>query len=544
MTDVTIFQAKKIITMCPDLPFATHVAVQGGRIQRVGTAEDFTGNSENRINRQFADKILMPGFVEGHAHMDAGKIWQMIYVGNFHRIDPQGKAWPPLADLPAILERLRTSLTHNADDVLCGWGFDPLLTNAAMTRHDLDQLSDRQPILVWHASGHIISANTPALKRAGMFPPKVSHPGVPLGEDGLPIGDLRGIEIMVPAAKALGVLDRLMGSDGSAAKPFSRMAVRAGITTAADLANSLSDKIIDELLAITAGDDFPLRLVPALLAPQMTPDQMVERASSLRPRSTDRLRLGLIKMIADGSIQGFTARLRTPGYYNQSPPGLWYTAPERLLAVYRAALGANIQVHTHTNGDEASDMALDCLEQALAQHPSGDHRFTLQHAQLTDAGHFARMKRMGACVNLFSNHIYYWGESHVAHTVGPDRAACMNAAKSALAASVPLAIHSDEPVTPMAPLFTAWCSVNRLTSAGRVLGPDERISVQDALYAITMGAAYTLKLEHEIGSIEIGKCADFAVLEDDPLSIDPINLRDIKVWGTVQAGRVFEAAKI
>ena len=530
--------------MCPELPHATHVAVQAGRIQKIGMAEDFKDYPQDCLNDQFAGKILMPGFVEGHAHMDAGKIWQMVYLGNFHRIDPEGKAWPPLADLSAILDRLRASLTHSEEDVLCGWGFDPLLTDAAITRHDLDHVSGVQPILVWHASGHIISANTPALKKAGMFPPKAAHPGIPLGQDGLPIGDLRGIEIMVPAAKALGVLDRMMGSDGSAAKPFARMAVRAGVATAADLANSLTDKIVAELLAVTTADDFPLRLVPALLAAHMAPEQMVDRAASLRDRSTDRLRLGLVKMIADGSIQGFTARLRAPGYYNQSPPGLWYTAPERLLDVYCAALQANVQVHTHTNGDEASDMALDCLEQALARHPRDDHRFVLQHAQLTDSGHFARMKMMGACVNLFSNHIYYWGESHVAHTVGPDRAARMNAARRALSAGLPLAIHSDEPVTPMAPLFTAWCAVNRLTSSGRILGPEERISVQDALYAITMGAAYTLKLDREIGSIEAGKCADFAVLEDDPLSVDPVNLRDIKVWGTVQGGRVFEAAQI
>jgi len=544
MMDVTVFQAKKIITMCPEMPIATHVAVQNGRIQKIGSADDFAGYPGDRINRQFADKILMPGFVEGHAHMDAGRIWHMVYVGNFHRVDPDGKAWPPLADLTAIMDRIRSARTHNPDHVLCAWGFDPLISGAAITRHDLDQVSEIQPILVWHASGHIISLNTPALKRAGLFPPKAVHPGIPIGDDDLPVGELRGIEIMVPAAKALGVLDRLMGSDAAAARPFSRMAVRAGVTTAADLANSLSDKIVNDLLAITAQDDFPLRLVPALLASQLPPAEMVARAVSLAPRSTDRLRLGIIKMIADGSIQGFTARLRAPGYYNQSPPGLWYTAPERLLDVYRAALGAHIQVHTHTNGDEASDMALDCLEQALASQPQHDHRFVLQHAQMTGPDHFARMKELGACINLFSNHIYYWGESHVAHTVGPDRAARMNAAKSALSAGIPLAIHSDEPVTPMAALFTAWCAVNRLTSSGRVLGPDERISLHDALYAITMGAAYTLKLDHEIGSIEAGKCADFAVLDDDPLTIDPMHLRDIKVWGTVQGGRVFEAALI
>jgi hypothetical protein len=107
---------------------------------------------------------------------------------------------------------------------------------------------------------------------------------------------------------------------------------------------------------------------------------------------------------------------------------------------------------------------------------------------------------------------------------------------------VPFAIHSDAPVTPLGPLFTAWCAVNRLTASGQVLGPEERISVADALYAITQGAAYTLKLDHEIGSIEVGKQADFAVLEDDPLLVAPESLRDVPVWGTVLGGRVFAAA--
>ena len=97
-------------------------------------------------------------------------------------------------------------------------------------------------------------------------------------------------------------------------------------------------------------------------------------------------------------------------------------------------------------------------------------------------------------------------------------------------------------MTPLGPLFTAWCAVNRLTASGQVLGPEERISTADALYAITQGAAYTLKLDHEIGSIEVGKRADFAVLEDDPLLVAPETLRDVPVWGTVLGGRVFAAA--
>jgi len=128
--------------------------------------------------------------------------------------------------------------------------------------------------------------------------------------------------------------------------------------------------------------------------------------------------------------------------------------------------------------------------------------------------------------------------------MGPDRAERIDACRSALDEGVALAIHSDAPVTPLAPLFTAWCAVNRVTPEGRLLGATERIRVDEALHAITLGAAYTLKLDHEIGSIECGKRADFAVLEDDPTAIDPMALKDVRVWGTVLSGRVFQAGTL
>lgn len=148
---------------------------------------------------------------------------------------------------------------------------------------------------------------------------------------------------------------------------------------------------------------------------------------------------------------------------------------------------------------------------------------------------------LGASVNLFSNHIYYWGDAHSSQTVGPAQAARMNAAATAQRLGLPFGIHSDVPVTPMAPLFTAWCAVNRITSSGQVLGPQERLSVPQALHAITLGSAYTLGLEREIGSISVGKSADFAVLEDDPLEVPPERLKDVGVWGTVCHGRVSPA---
>ena len=107
-----------------------------------------------------------------------------------------------------------------------------------------------------------------------------------------------------------------------------------------------------------------------------------------------------------------------------------------------------------------------------------------------------------------------------------------------------MAIHSDAPVTPLGPLFTAWCAVNRLTASGRTQGEHEKIDVEAALFAITLGAAYTLHLDDEIGSIEVGKKADFAVLEDDPTECGGDKLKDVRVWGTVQGGRIFSTAKL
>ena len=198
-------------------------------------------------------------------------------------------------------------------------------------------------------------------------------------------------------------------------------------------------------------------------------------------RNTDKLHFGAVKIVVDGSIQGFTARLRWPGYFNGHANGIWIGSPAELSASIAHFHAAGLQLHIHTNGDEATELALDAIEAALARHPRPDHRHTLQHCQMADAAQFRRMAALGVGANLFANHIYYWGDAHHDLTMGPDRACRMDACATALAEGVPLAIHSDAPITPLAPLFTAWCAVNRLTSSGRVLGEAERIGVDDAL---------------------------------------------------------------
>ncbi|MBU3740239.1 MAG: amidohydrolase, partial [Rhodoferax sp.] len=483
-----------------------------------------------------------PGLVEAHAHLMAGAMWRYTYCGYFDLDDPDGRRWPGGRSTEAVVGLLQAAAARQPDGPILGWGYDPIYFGAArMTRHDLDRVSRTRPVGVLHASGHILNVNSVALQQAGYLRQGMDHPGVPLGEDGLPAGELKGPDAMMPAFAAVGLDRSFLSGDEFGIRAFGRLAVRAGVTTATDLAAQLQESELASLLRVTAEEDYPLRLVPLLRLLGTTPAQTVERAAALASQSTERLRLGRIKVVADGSIQGFSARLRWPGYYNGAPNGLWYTPPETIRETFRLALRQGVQVHTHTNGDEATQLVIDCLADALADVPTRGHRFNLQHCQLADAAQFRRMAELGLCVNLFANHHYYWGDQHYATTVGPERAERMNACATAQRSGVPFAIHSDAPVTPLGPLFTAWCAVNRLTASGRVLGAGECIGVPDALRAITLGAAYTLKLDHEIGSIECGKRADFCVLQDDPLAVAPQALKDVRVWGTVQGGRVFQA---
>jgi predicted amidohydrolase YtcJ len=542
----TIFPARKIITMNPSRPLATHVAVRDGRILGAGALEELAGWGPYTLDDRLAGKVLMPGLIEGHSHLMEGAFWRFVYCGWFDRRDPDGRLWPGAKTLDAVLQRLTEAQAALPDAAtpLAGWGFDPIyFDNRRCTREDLDRVSTTRPVGMVHASVHIINCNSVALTAIGWLRPGIEHPGVPLGADGLPTGELKGPEAMMQVAAVLGMDRAVLAGDAAALRAFSRLCVRAGVTTATDLASPLPDAAVDMMLQVTARDDFPTRIVP-LLRLLGAPAEGVERAAALRERSSDRLRLGRIKMVADGSIQGFSARLRWPGYYNGAPNGLWYMAPEQMGQALGLALQRGVQIHTHTNGDEATELLLELMEQTLRDRPTPDHRFTLQHCQLADAAQYRRMKALGMCVNLFANHHFYWGDEHLRLTVGPERATRMNACATALASGVPFAIHSDAPITPLGPLFTAWCAVHRLTASGRTLGEHERIGVADALRAITLGAAYTLKLDGDIGSIECGKRADFCVLDDDPLAVPSSALKDLPVWGVVQDGRVFAATDL
>ncbi len=539
MSNITVYPAYKIITMDPGNPIASHVAVRDGRILACGALDDVAAWGPHTIDDRYARKVIMPGLVEGHAHAAAGGIWRYSYIGFHDRTGPDGSHWPGLADIDQVLDQLKRAEADlsEPDTPLIAWGFDPIFfASERLNRHHLDKVSASRPIAVIHSNFHLLTANSPALS-AAQYGPDTNVEGVALDDGGNPNGELQEMAAMFPVMRRLGIDFADLERDEKGIYDYGEVARRCGVTTITDLYSHLEDQDVDKLLRITADDAFPVRLVPALNALTAPAAEIAERALALRGKSTDKLRLGAVKLMTDGSIQGFTAQLRQPGYFRGPDHAIWNMAPEQMFETIDLLHRKGLQMHIHVNGDLASQLAIDGLEAALTRHPRGDHRHVLQHGQLIDLAQFARMRALGLCANLFSNHIYFFGDQHRDITLGPDRARRMNAARSAIEAGVPFAIHSDAPVTPLGPLFTAWCAVNRLTASGDVLGAYQRISIPTALRTITLGAAYTLKMDHEIGSIEAGKRADFCILDDDPLAALPRDLKDVQVHGTILDGK-------
>lgn len=534
-----VFRARRVITMNPAQPFATHVAVRDGRVLAVGGAGEMEGLGAVETDDSFADATILPGFVEGHCHLFEGAVWRDPYVGYFDRRGPDGELVAGLRDIPAVVARLKAAAGAMTGTALSSWGFDPIyMAGRRMTVADLDAVPTDRPIVITHASGHIMNVNSTALRVAGLDRDS-DVDGLVRDAAGELTGELQGFELLgrIRHTVLAEQNERLMDLD--VMERFGKLARRVGVTTATDLVSDATEETVAVYRQATAAEDYPLRIVPAMAARFFSLEDGVERLRALRRQGNDSLHFGLVKLHVDGSIQGFTARLRWPGYHNGAPNGLWYIAPTELQQIIETYHRAGAVLHMHTNGDEATELTVEMLERAITAHPRPDHRHTLQHCQMPDQALYRRIRALDLCCNLFANHIYYWGDAHVAQTMGPSRAMRMDACGTALRLGIPFSIHSDAPITPLDPLFTAWCAVMRQTASGRTLGQEERIPVAAALRAITIGAAYTLKLDHLIGSIEVGKFADFAVLEQDPLEVEPDSLKDVGVRVTVRSGRIF-----
>ena len=552
---IKVYRAKEIITMDPTAPRATAIAVQGDRIVGIGDGDDVDQWGAEEIDDSFDDYVLLPGFVEAHSHVMSGALWEFPYVGFYDREDPQGKIWQGCRDIESVLEQLiqYESRISDPDDTLIGWGLDPIfLQGERLEARHLDQISTTRPIFVFHASGHLATVNSEMMRRSGIDR-HTPTPGVARNADGEPNGELQE-----PAAMSLalnGLLSIGTAIMSSEAKwNYAREARNCGVTTVADLGTTrlAVEGQLEAWREATDQMSYPARVVVAFGhhdsgGSPADVDGLAALAVRLRDEEeTAKLRFGIVKLILDGSIQGFTARL-SPPYYLDPPQGhpgngLWLIPPEQMPQIVSSYHRAGLTVHCHCNGDEASQVFIDAVEAALVEHPRDDHRHTVQHSQLTTASQYQKMSALGMNANIFSNHIFYWGDQHAAITVGEDRAAAMDACATAERENVKFSIHSDSPITPISQLHTMWCAVNRKTASGRILGPDERIGVHKALQACTIDAAHQLRLDKEIGSLEVGKLADLSVLARNPYEVPPEELKDIQVWGTMVGGIVHQAA--
>ena len=587
-TCVTIYLARKVITMDPQRPLASAVAVCDGRILSIGESHEIQEqmNSHDRgivyyTDHTFEDKIILPGFIEAHMHTQMeGLFWQHVYVGYYDRVTPVGTLSEGCKTKEDVIKKLTESVKAAVNDdgsVLIGWGYDPSLLsrNQDLTADDLDTVSRTRPVFVFNASGHIYYVNRFLLRLAGIdFSTNIE--GVVKDANNNPTGELQEL-----AAVSL-VFSHISKSFTSKAKMMkatldaSTIAQRVGCTTITDWAYG---EFPDGLQAYKSlalenptNHQFPVRVVLAPLDIYLmeqgktiegaikfltglinyiteteentsSPPTSVAKSSTTTGAIENRLFIGPIKIIVDGSIQGFTAVLKWPGYFNGHKNGIVNRSMEELKNTLLPFHRSGFRLTFHTNGDQAVDIALDTIEYLLTTFSRVDHRHSLEHAQIISNSQFKRIAAMKINLNIFSGHIYYWGDFHLTQTLGPDRANYMDAAASAKRYGIHFSLHSDSPVTPVNPLFSAWCAVNRLTKSGVVLGENERISVEDALRAITIEAAYLLHKDDILGSIEVGKYADFTILDEDPLSVDKTRLKDIRIWGTVVGGIPFPAQK-
>jgi predicted amidohydrolase YtcJ len=549
----TIYTARRIITMNPSTPDADAVAVRDGRIVGVGEVDELHRWGPAEVDESFRDHILTPGFVEAHTHVMAGGVWQFPYVGFFDRKDPHGKVWPGCKNIDEVIDRLieqESAITDPAQPLLA-WGLDPIyFPGERLVATHLDRVSEHRPIYVYHASGHLATVNTAMLHKSEINEHTLT-PGVARNPDGTPNGELQEPPAMQLAGSGIAGLFAAIGSD-EAKWGYAWEARNAGHTLVTDLGTTRvnDDAQLEAWRRITDDPTYPVRVMVAgssLFGGPQDPHELAGIVQRLKGACTDKLKFGIIKVILDGSIQGFTARIGSPFYLN--PPegapqnGLWLVPPEQMADIVSIHHEAGLTVHCHCNGDQAAQVFIDAVGTALERHPRWDHRHTVQHSQMTRPAQYRKMAALGMHANIFSNHLFYWGDQHRDITIGPERAAGMDACGTALREGVPFSIHSDTPITPIGHLHTMWCAVNRVTASGDILGPEERIGVMDALHAATIGGAQQLNLDHEVGSIEVGKWADFAVLEEDPLTVDPMELRNIDVWGTVLGGVPHEASR-
>jgi predicted amidohydrolase YtcJ len=309
-----------------------------------------------------------------------------------------------------------------------------------------------------------------------------------------------------------------------------------GITTIQDanISSAYADLLREEAIA----EPYAVDIVAFIMANPLSDEEL--QAVSHDQTYTGGFRVGGVKFTLDGSPQGRTAWMSQP--YTQGPPGQSadYVAypsysPEAYKARMPDLLARGVPVLAHANGDAAIQLMIDGIAEAVAGEDLPDHRSVAIHAQLARPDQLLRFKELGIVPSYYSVHPYFWGDWHRL-SFGEERASFISPVKATVELGIPYTVHNDSPVVPPDIMRLISITVNRQTRSGYVLGPDQRASVVEAIYAVTQGAAYQYFEEDEKGSITVGKRADFVILEQNPLLVDPQELGDIAIVETFSRG--------
>ena len=513
-----LFVNARVLTFDAQDRIADSVLVIDGRIVAVGRAgmpiDPVRAAEARRID--LAGATLMPGFVDAHSHFPAV---ELARFGVDLTPPPDGG----IADLTSLFERLRgASLDLPPGRWLIGFDYDEssLSEGRHPTRRELDDLSMTRPIWLRHRSGHMGVGNSAALAALGMD----ERSAVPHGgrarrdEEGLLNGLLQ--ERAAPSLARL--LQEVPWARRFDALPHARDAyLTAGVTT---VQNGHASVAVIALLGIAQRlGVLPQHVVVWPAGDGSHRPGVGERLLGMVARwlsDERRLRVGAIKLIADGSPQGMTAWLSQPYPLSsgQAPQyrGVSTLLPGELEAQVFMYHDAGHRLAIHANGDAAIDAALDAIEVALQASPRADHRHLIVHAQTVRTDQLRRMATLGVGASFFPSHVRYWGGWHRDRSLGPARAARISPLAEADAAGVRYSLHTDSPVTPMRPFDVVSVAAERRMPSGEVLGPEQRVSRTRALRALTIDAAWQAGLEHDRGSIEPGKRADLITLVHDP----------------------------
>lgn len=538
---LTVYPARSVITMNPSLPRAEAVAVRDGRIVEVGTLasmKPWLDAHPHRIDDRYADCYLTPGFIDPHLHPTmAAVILPMSFI--------TAMAWRlPWGDVPATTDaegfdaRLaELDASRPPGEPLIVWGYHHLW-HGPMSRTRINAINRDRPLVVWHRSFHELYLGNGALKWLKIDAAAVggrAQIDLQRGhffENGLGFAIARLNPFILHPDRYRQGLERLQA-----------VVHQGGHTTIGDMAVGLFDfdMEMNTTRAVLDRDSVPFRveMIPTalgLLRRHSNQNDILAFLESLPEQNSHRLRFDKrVKLFADGAFFSQLAQVGEPGYID-GHHGEWLMAPETLEAAARIYWNAGYRIHLHVTGDLGLELGLDILEKLQWERPHFNHGWTFEHFGFSTPEQVQRVAVLGANVSANVYYLHELSHMYANSGIGYERASQMARLRSCCDAGICTALHSDFTMAPAEPLNSAWVAANRINCEGDLMGPEERLSAEQALAAITINAARILGRADEIGSIRAGKRADFTVLDQDPLAIPPNKLRDIKVLGTVFEG--------